>query len=86
MKRFILLSVFWAGCFGLLFCFYFVPNFFVIVGSGPKSWKKSTPLSVEERLVLSFAFATGLSVLAAMIYGCGVLIRKIYGYVSRRQV
>jgi hypothetical protein len=72
MKRFLTIAGMWATCFVLLFLFCFVADFYVIVGSGPGSWKKSTPLSLEERFVLSFIGATAvtaaIAVIVAVIY------------------
>jgi len=72
MKRFLTISAFWAACFVLLFLFYFVNDFYVVVGSGPRSWKKSEPLSPGERFILSFVGATavtvGLAIVAAVVY------------------
>ena len=72
MKFFLTIAGFWAACFALMFLFYFVPDFYVIVGSGPGSWKKSTPLSLEERLLFSFIAATLVagagSVIAGLVY------------------
>jgi hypothetical protein len=67
MKRFLTISGSWAACFVVLFLFYFVSDFYVIVGSGPGSWKKSTPLSPGERFILSFAGATAVTVALAVV-------------------
>jgi len=75
MRRFLIIFGFWAACFALLFLFYFVSDFYVIVGSGPQSWKKSTPLSPPERFVLSFIAATAVTAAVAIIGGIGYCIR-----------
>ena len=75
MKRFALIGGFWAVCFALLFLFYFISDFYVIVGSGPGSWKKSAPLSPPERFVLSCIGATAVTGAAALIGGLGFCIR-----------
>lgn len=76
-KRFWFFLGIWALCFLLLFFLYFVADFYVIVGSGPGSWKKSTPLSFPERLVLSAVFATMLSGILAVVYACFLFIRRL---------
>ncbi len=67
MKRFCTIAGFWTVCFVLLFLFYFVADFYVIVGSGPGSWKKSTPLSFGERFILSLIGATVVSMVTGLI-------------------
>jgi hypothetical protein len=61
MKRFLKTSGFWMGCFLLLFLLYFVGDFYVTVGSGPGSWKKSIPLSFGQRFTLSFIVSTAVT-------------------------
>ncbi len=67
MKRFCTIAGFWTVCFVLLFLFFFVADSYVIVGSGPGSWKKSIPLSFGERFILSSIGATVVSVAAGLI-------------------
>jgi hypothetical protein len=61
MKRFLAICGLWTACFVLLFLLYFVSDFYVIVGSGPRSWKKPEPLSFGERLFLSCLAATAIT-------------------------
>jgi len=81
MKHFFTITGFWLGCFLLLFLLYFVPDFYVIVGSGPGSWKKSTPLSLEERFILSFIGATAVTVAITAI-----VIVVCYGFRAVRKL
>jgi hypothetical protein len=81
MKHFLTIAGIRAACFLLLFLFCFVADFYVIVGSGPGSWKKSTPLSLEERFALSFigamAVTAAIAAIVAVIYYGARVLRKL---------
>ena len=81
MKHLLPIAGFWLACLLLLFLFYFVPDFYVIVGSGPGSWKKSTPLSLEERFTLSFIGATAVTAAIAAI-----VVVAYYGFRAVRKL
>jgi len=53
-----------------------LPGFYVIVGSGPGSWKKSTPLSWDERLLFGFIAATLAAAAASIIAGIVYCVYK----------
>lgn len=76
MKRFLIIFGFWTVCFLLLFLFYFVADSYVAVGSGPRSWKKSIPLSYGERFILSFIGATVVSAAVAVVVAVGYYLRR----------
>jgi hypothetical protein len=80
MKRFRTIVAFWAACFVLLFLFYFVSDFYVIVGSGPGSWRKSTPLSFGERCILSFVGATVVTAAIALVAACTLYLYRATRY------
>jgi ABC-type Fe3+ transport system permease subunit len=76
MKRTFIFCGFWVVCFLLLFLFYFVTDFYGIVGSGPGSWRKSTPLSFGERFGFSFIAASLITAAVAILIGCCWCIRQ----------
>jgi len=76
MKVFLAIAGLWGMCFVLLFLFYFVPDFYVLVGSGPASWKKPMPLSFEERLTFSFIAATLIAAVAGVVAGLVYCVYK----------
>ncbi len=86
MKRFWTIAGFWATCFVLLFLFYFVADFYVIVGSGPGSWRKSTPLSFGERFILSFVGATVVTVAIALIAAFAFYLYRATRWLLRKAI
>lgn len=66
-----------AASFILLFLFYFVPDFYVMLGSGPGSWKKSTALSLEERLIFSFIAASIIAAVTALVAGLFYFAQRV---------
>ena len=76
MKRLVIIAWCWVAFFVLLFLFYFVSDFYVVVGSGPRSWKKSAPLSPAERFVLSFIGATAITLALTVIVTIGYYVHR----------